>query len=167
MAVADKSEGWAEAQWRVAACRETRSESLDLSGLRLTRVPDEVMKLDWLRELNLNENWIGGEGAQALSGLVNLITLNLSSNGIVAESVRVLSDLVNLTTLNLSGNWIGAEGARVLSNLDNLTTLDLSGNGIGDEGAQALSGLVNLTSLDLVATTSRRMAQERCLDWRT
>ena len=32
MAVADKAEGWAEAQRRIAACRETRSESLDLSG---------------------------------------------------------------------------------------------------------------------------------------
>ena len=58
MAVADEAEGLAEAQRRIAACRETRSESLDLSNLGLTRVPEEVMELDWLRELDLkNENW--------------------------------------------------------------------------------------------------------------
>ena len=84
MAVADEAEGLAEAQRRIAACRETRSESLDLSDLGLTRVPEEVMELHWLRELDLkNENWwrgvrgIGAEGARALSGLVNLTTLTL------------------------------------------------------------------------------------------
>ena len=77
MAVADEAEGWAEAQRRIAACRETRSESLDLSNLGLTRVPEEVMELDWLRELDLRDNGIGAEGARALSGLVNLTTLDL------------------------------------------------------------------------------------------
>ena len=56
MAVADEAEGLAEAQRRIAACRETRSESLDLSNLGLTRVPEEVMELDWLRELNLKND---------------------------------------------------------------------------------------------------------------
>ena len=41
MAVANEAEGLAEAQRRIAACRETRSESLDLSKLRLTRVPED------------------------------------------------------------------------------------------------------------------------------
>ena len=38
MAVADEAEGLAEAQRRIAACRDARSESLDLSNLGLTRV---------------------------------------------------------------------------------------------------------------------------------
>ena len=155
MAVADEAEGLAEAQRRIAACRETRSESLDLSDLGLTRVPEEVMELDWLRELDLKnetvaKRGIGAEGARALSGLVNLTTLDLWGNGIGAEGARALSGLVNLTTLEpWTGNGIGAEGARALSGLVNLTTLDLAGNGIGAEGARALSGLVNLTTLDL------------------
>ncbi|HXW21510.1 MAG TPA: hypothetical protein VEK14_01225, partial [Rhodomicrobium sp.] len=127
MAVADEAEGLAEAQRRIAACRETRSESLDLSNLGLTRVPQEVLELDWLSELSLeNEDWF--------------------FNGIGAEGARALSGLVNLTTLNLWANAIGAEGARALSGLVNLTTLDLRNNGIGAEGARALSGLVNLTT---------------------
>ena len=68
MAVADEAEGWAEAQRRIAACRETRSESLDLSDLGLTRVPEEVLELDWLRKLNLKDNRTGVEGAQAMCG---------------------------------------------------------------------------------------------------
>ena len=39
MAVADEAEGLAEAQRRIAACRETRSESLDLSNLGLRAFP--------------------------------------------------------------------------------------------------------------------------------
>ena len=43
MAVANEAKGLAEAQRRIAACRKTRSESLDLSGLGLTRVPEGLM----------------------------------------------------------------------------------------------------------------------------
>ena len=67
MAVASEAEGWPEAQRRIAACREMRSESLDLSELGLTRVPEELMEFDWLRELDLKDNQIGAEGARALS----------------------------------------------------------------------------------------------------
>ena len=157
MAVADEAEGLAEAQRRIAACRETRSESLDLSNLGLTRVPEEVLELDWLQQLDLkNKHWrtgsvgIGDEGVQALAGLVRLTTLDLSDNGIGAEGARSLSGLVQLTSLHLAGNSIGAEGAQALSSLVQLTTLDLSDNGIGAEGARSLSGLVQLTTLDLV-----------------
>ncbi len=149
MAVANEAEGLAEAQRRITACRETRGDSLDLSNLRLTRVPIEISEFDWLRELNLRENGIHAEGARALSGLVNVTTLNLQRNRIGAEGARALSGLVNLTTLELTGNRVGAEGARALSDLVNLTTLNLGGNGIGAEGARALSGLVNLTTLHL------------------
>jgi len=71
MAVANEAEGWAEAQRRIAACRETHSESLDLSELGLTRALEELTELDWLQQLDLSGNHIGAEGAQALSGLVN------------------------------------------------------------------------------------------------
>ena len=45
MAVADEAEGWAEAQRRIAVCRETQADMLDLGGLRLTRVPEELYEL--------------------------------------------------------------------------------------------------------------------------
>jgi internalin A len=149
MAVADEAEDWAEARRRIAACREMRSESLDLADLLLTRVPEEVVELDWLREFDLSGNRIGAEGARALSGLVNLIRLDLLSNRIGDEGARALSGLVGLTQLDLESNSIGDEGARALSGLAQLTQLNLSGNKIGDEGARALSGLAQLTQLNL------------------
>jgi TIR domain/Leucine Rich repeats (2 copies) len=107
MAVADEAEGLAEAQRRIAACRETRSECLDLSDLGLTRVPEEVLELDWLLELNLkNEPWVSGsdgvgdEGARALSGLVRLTELDLSRNGLT--DLSPLFHLVSLRDLNCS-----------------------------------------------------------------
>jgi len=42
MTVADEAAGWAEAQRRIEACHKNRGEELDLGGLRLTRVPEEV-----------------------------------------------------------------------------------------------------------------------------
>ena len=147
MAVADEAEGWAEAQRRIAVCRETRSEILDLSNLRLTRVPEEVFELDWLRGLDLsNRFWstgtygIGNEGALALSRLVNLTSLGLETNKIGDEGARALSALVNLTWLNLGNNQIGDEGVRAVSGLVNLTWLKLWYEKSAIQSLWALSG---------------------------
>jgi internalin A len=101
MAVVDEAEGLAEARRRIAACCETRSESLDLSELGLKRVPEELLELDWLRELNLNENGIGADGARALAGLVNLTTLDLAHNGVIDLSLFL--HLKKLRKLDCSG----------------------------------------------------------------
>ena len=122
MAVADKAGGWAEAQRRIAVCREMRSESVDLSGLRLTRVPEGLRELDWLRELNLNGNGIGD--ARALPRLENLTSLDLSHNNIGDEGVRAVSGLVNLTSLELAGT--GLTNLSPLLKLEKLEHLDCS-----------------------------------------
>ena len=171
MAVADEAEGWAEAQRRIAVCRETRADTLDLGGLRLTRVPGELYELGWLRRLYLGAdaeareqpyfNGYSEEGKKrcnALSALppalcealVRVELLDLAYNGLPGLPKEVAA-LVNLTSLNLWGNQVGTDGARALAGLVNLTSLDLGGNEIGADGARALAGLVNLTSLDLVA----------------
>lgn len=43
-----EAEGRAEAVRRIAVARETRARSLDLSGLMLTALPDEIGALEWL-----------------------------------------------------------------------------------------------------------------------
>ncbi len=161
--------GRAEALRRIAACAETQADVLDLSGLMLRELPEEVYALTWLRGLDLGldreatkrlDYWRSGynqgKGRNALAavperlaGLVNLTNLNLFGNTIGAEGAEALAGLVNLTTLNLWDNNIGADGAEALAGLVNLTTLDLRGNDIGDEGARALKGLVKLTDLNL------------------
>ena len=149
MAVADEAEGWAEAQRRIAVCRETQADTLDLGGLRLTRVPEELAGLIHLTSLDLRRNAVGADGARSLACLVNLTSLDLEGNWIGADGARALAGLVNLTSLKLGGNWIGADGARALAGLVNLTSLDLRFNAIGADGARVLAGLVNLTSLNL------------------
>ena len=168
MAVADEAEGWAEAQRRIAVCRETQADTLDLGGLRLTRVPEELYELGWLRRLYLGAdaegreeryfglsgedqkrcNALGALPVALCEGLARLELLDLAHNVLQGLPGEVAA-LVQLTSLELRGNAIGADGARALAGLVNLTSLDLRYNRIGADGARALTGLVNLTSLDL------------------
>jgi internalin A len=143
------AEPLAEARRRIAEARHSGWKELDLRGLGLTEVPEELCELGQLEVLDLGFNGIGAEGARALSGLVNLTWLDLGSNHIGSEGARALSPLVNLTALNLNNNTIHGDGAQALAGLVNLTSLDLGYNYIRDDGAQALVGLVNLTSLVL------------------
>ena len=96
-----------------------------------------------LRELNLVDNEIGPEGAEAIAtgNLTALTSLNLGSNDIGVRGARAISgaNFVGLTFLNLEDNGIGDEGATAIaSRLTNLVSLNLEDNGIGDEGAMAL-----------------------------
>ena len=45
--------GFEEAKRRIAVCAETRAEELDLGGLYLVEVPEELLKLSWLKRLYL------------------------------------------------------------------------------------------------------------------
>ena len=55
--MASEAEGRAEALRRIAACRNDRSEELDLGGLQLTVLDGELLtalcQLGWLRQLLL------------------------------------------------------------------------------------------------------------------
>src|SRR5262245_8999306 len=165
MTVADEAAGWAEAQRRIEACRETRAEELDLGGLRLTRVPEEVYELRWLRRLylgagaearRLESDHLGMKGRNALGtlpgavckALARLELLDLENNWLRSLPAE-FADLANLKSLNLGRNSIGDAGARTLTGLVNLASLDLTSNEIGDAGAKALASLVHLTSLNL------------------
>ena len=58
--VASEAEGRAEALRRIAACRAAWADELDLGGLQLTALDDEILKplceLTWLRRLYLGPN---------------------------------------------------------------------------------------------------------------
>jgi Leucine-rich repeat (LRR) protein len=127
----------------------TRLERLDLGLNRLRGLPASIADLTALTSLDLTDNSIGAEGAQALKNLVNLTSLGLWNNSIGDEGAQALKGLTELTSLDLTDNSIGAEGAQALKGLVKLTSLYLTDNRIGDEGAQALKGLVKLTSLGL------------------
>ena len=169
MPVESEAEGRAEALRRIALCRESHADALDLGGLLLTELPDAVLALGWLRHLDLGldkealkrpDFWGNvynkGKGRNALTALPpglasldKLTSLNLAGNQIGDDGARHLAGLGQLTSLDLRGNSIGDDGARHLAGLGQLTSLDLWDNQIGDDGARHLAGLGRLTSLDL------------------
>ena len=68
--VASEAEGRAEALRRIAACRTAQSEELDLGGLQLTALDDELLtalcELGWLRRLFLGPSVEAREKPQLL-----------------------------------------------------------------------------------------------------
>ena len=75
---------------------------LDLSGLGLTELPDELWELTRLTTLNLAGNQLTGV-PEAISRLTNLTYLRLSENQLTGVP-EAISRLTNLTYLGLSGN---------------------------------------------------------------
>ncbi|KAF9176758.1 hypothetical protein BGZ50_009716 [Haplosporangium sp. Z 11] len=134
-------------------------------GKELGLLADALKTNSTLTTLDLRNNSIGDNGAQALSEALKinstLTTLDLSANSIGDNGAVALSEAFKtnstLITLDLSANSIGDNGAQMLSealktNLT-LTTLNLRNNSIGPNGAQALSETLKsnstLTALEL------------------
>lgn len=102
----DQETGFAEARRRIKVCGETRSDTLDLGGLRLMQVPEELRELTWLKRLYLGGNaevrekphlgWQDGgknrcNALRALPGalfpaLARLDALDLAHNELTARS---------------------------------------------------------------------------------
>ncbi len=152
-----------EALRRIHENKRTKSKILDLSGLGLTELPDELWDCVWVEELGLghwyswNEEkqdwaWYYNDGKIAnrltnlpstLSNFTKLTRLLLDYKQL--RDISVLSSLVNLTKLSLLGS--GIKDISDLNTLVNLTNLDLSYTQISD--ISTLSTLVNLTNLSL------------------
>ncbi|MEG4233102.1 leucine-rich repeat domain-containing protein [Microcoleus sp. Pol11C3] len=134
-------------------------ESLDLTSIGLTEIPEGIGKLSNLTQLVLWDNKIIQTPDaltklfQALGQQPNLTQLNLSGNQII-QIPEALSKLSNLTRLDLSGNQI-IQIPEALSKLSNLTWLDLSGNQIIQipdalaKLCETIGQLSNVTRLDL------------------
>lgn len=121
-------EGYKEALKRIARAVRKKLWDLDLSGLALNEIPEELFKsattLDWL---DLSNNQIG-EIPETLSRLTKLRELYITHN-----QIKIIPDslcrLTSLVELNLSGNQIVAI-PDALGNLQKLKILDLSDNHI-------------------------------------
>ena len=110
---------------RIAECKRTKDTSLDLSGLGLTEIPEEVFELVWLEELSFFCGY-GQKGLEIISPeiskLVNLKKLDLS--GQKKTDLNPLQGLNQLTQLNLLGTNI--TDLNPLQGLNQLTQLNLS-----------------------------------------
>ncbi|MBC7777963.1 MAG: leucine-rich repeat domain-containing protein [Phycisphaerae bacterium] len=119
--------------------------ALDLSGKKLTEVPEEVFQYLQLEVLSLNTNSLDSLSAQ-IGELKNLKYLDLSLNQLTSLPAQI-GKLKHLTYLGLGYNQLTSLPAQI-GGLKNLISLDLIGNQLTNLPDQILE-LKNLTSLDL------------------
>ena len=132
---------------RIEECRRTRSTELDLSGLGLDEIPEQVFELTWLEKLDVSEDtkrWKRGnirEIPAAIGQLNALAEFDCTLNQI--SDLSPLSGLPALQSLTCWNNQIS--DLSPLSGLPALQSLDCSDNQISD--LSPLSGLPALQSL--------------------
>ena len=110
---------------QIEAARSTGGQTLDLSGLGLSKVLDSLGNLTALTELNLSGNQLTAL-PNSLGNLTALTKLNLDGNQLTALPDS-LGSLSALTELSLSGNQLAAL-PEWLGNLTALTELYLYNN---------------------------------------
>ena len=111
---------------RIAECRRTRSTTLNLSGLGLEEIPEQVFELTWLEKLDCCGNYI--HNFSSLAQIFKLTELDCSFNEI--SDLNLLMYLPNLTKLDCSHNQI--TDLSTLVYLTRLASLFCSENQISD-----------------------------------
>lgn len=115
----------AKALSRIDEARLKGLQHLDLKGLGLTTIPDEIRELTQLKSLDLSINCDLSETSN-LHSLVELTTLNLSNTAISCISKEICS-LRELRNLNVSDNKLSTFTDE-FSQLSNLEILKLQRN---------------------------------------
>src|ERR1700733_12155102 len=98
------------AQWagiardRIIKAQAEKAPSLDLAGLGLLEIPQEIYQMTGLRYLALNRNQISSLSS-AIENLTHLTDLNLSGNKLENLPPEI-GRLPRLNRLFLSRNWI-------------------------------------------------------------
>ena len=90
-----------------------------------------------------------------------LTSLDINNNKIGKEGAEAIAKMGNLTSLNIYRNGIDKEGAKAIATMGNLTSLDINNNQIGEEGAEAIATMGNLTSLDIIYTKHKASQDHR------
>lgn len=140
--------------------RWTIGDDIDELGVVLERHPF-ITKID----LSRTELSAGGIRKLAFMGLNSMTKLDLGNNYIDAEGAEALALLLktsSLLRLDLGYNQIGPEGAKALAGSlkDSLRKLDLFGNDIGDEGAAALAEGLKGSSLTWLSLYSNKIGNK-------
>ena len=131
------------------------------------------LKNNFLKEIYLNNNNIGAEGAkhvaEALKVSTSLKWINLSGNNIRDKGAKHIADALkvnnSLERIWLLRNNIGVEGAKYLSRALNvntsLKTFYLNGNNIRDEGAKHVAKAFKVGNLlKVVYLTNNKIGDE-------
>lgn len=134
---------------------KSNSSSLDLSGQGLDRIPEYVLGMSSLKELNLSRNNLEGALPSQIAQLKNLEKLDVSDNkmtGIPAE----IGQLEKLEELNYANNEITGLPLE-LGNLKNLKEIDLSGNDYSEYDM----GIIKKELPDLVIKSEKEVVERK------
>jgi hypothetical protein len=140
-----ENEGDREAKQRIQQARRNRAITLDLSSLKLRKLPESLASLTQLQVLSLSNNQLR-ELPESLASLTQLQVLDLSNNQL-RELPESLASLTQLQRLDLSNNQL-RELPEALASLTQLQRLDLDNNQLS-ELPEALASLTQLQGLYL------------------
>ena len=130
---------------RIGKVASTEATRLDLSGMGLVVIPDELWELTNLTFLDLSHNHIAFL-SEDIGSLVNLTSLNLAYN-YINRLPNTLWQLAHLVSLDLHRNELSEISAN-FCRLNNLTILNLFGNQL-DNLPVEFKQLKKLAALDL------------------
>jgi len=127
-----------------------RLQVLDLSGNRLTALPNDLWELGAsLRALNLSGNAIRGALPNNVGNFARLQAFDISHNAFTGSLPQALGSIAGLQVLNTSHNQFqGQVPSAVIFGCGNLVAMDLSGNAL-DGDLPDLSPLRSLSYLNL------------------
>ncbi|MFJ8848160.1 leucine-rich repeat domain-containing protein [Streptomyces cyaneofuscatus] len=130
---------------RIAACKQTGAEELDLSGLDLREIPQPLAELTQLTKLDLHENQIESI-PEFMGNLTELFELNLGQNRI--DSIPgSFGNLTHLRSLILTENKLSSI-PECFGNLRGIQELSLGNNQLASI-SEVIGNLIHLTTLDL------------------
>lgn len=130
---------------RILEVAASGAKELDLSGLQLANLPEEIAMLTRLTSLDLSRNR-RTDMPVAIFCLTNLTSLNLFGNRLT-DVPEAIYRLPNLIELELSMNQLTSV-PEAITRLTNLTSLNLSHDQL-TEVPEAIARLTGLTSLRL------------------
>ncbi len=101
-----RNEAYREAEQKIEEARRTGTTILNLSNMKLTKLPDSLWELTALQELNLSYNQLTAL-PEAISKLISLQLLKLSDNKLTALP-EAIGKLAALNYLTLQSNQLTA-----------------------------------------------------------
>ena len=114
----------------------TPALTVNRSGQSLTKMPQDILAMTFVQQLDLSNNHLTGALPAEIRHLSNLQVLNISSNKMTSLPAE-LGQLSKLRILNASNNQFTGI-PHELGNLQNLEVLDLSGNDISEFDLQEI-----------------------------
>lgn len=89
---------------RIQISKEQRNYYLDLSGLGLSKIPEDISEMNYLMEIDLSFNFFS-ELPEMITKMVNLHTINISNN-YVSKIDFIFGNYYSLSRLNISNNYL-------------------------------------------------------------